>query len=165
MVGNAIYFMWGAGAGYIPRQAISRKFSPFRMRAMKRLKDVSLFAALCVALISVAIAASPSIEAGCQAQSSAIHLSNGEAASPIGPVLFGSNVGCTSFELGSEQLSGPCDSGGDPTHAHGCHSQALSNVSASVLALCSPTPSRIANELPPTGGTVRPPAEPPRIPA
>ena len=135
------------------------------MRVMKRVKDVSLFAALCIALMSLAIAASPSMEAGCQAQSSAIHLSKGESPAPIGPVLFGSNFGWTSFESGSQQPSGPCDSGGDPTHAHGCHSQALSNVSASVLALCSATPSRIANELPPTGGTVQPPAEPPRSPA
>ena len=135
------------------------------MRVMKRLKDVSLFAVLCIALMSLAIAASPSIEAGCQAQSSAFHLSNGEAAAPIGPVLFGSYIGWSSFESGSDQPSGPCDSSGDPTHAHGCHSQALSNVSASVLAPCSPTPSFIANESRPPGGIVQPPAEPPRIPA
>ena len=135
------------------------------MRVMKRLKDLSLFAVLCIALMSVSIAASPSMEVGCQAQSSAVRLINGEVPAPIEPVLFGSYDSWSSFESGSGPPSDHCDSGGDPTHAHGCHSHALSNEFASVLTLCSPTPSLIANELPPTGGTVQPPAEPPRVPA
>ena len=128
------------------------------MRVMKRLKEVSLLAALCIALMATAIAASPSMEVGCQAQSSAVRLSHGEAPASIGPVLFGSHVSRNSFDSGSDEPSGPCTNGGAPTHAHGCHSHALSNVSASILTLCSPTPSLIANEFPPKGGTVRTPA-------
>ena len=134
------------------------------MRVMKRLKDVSLFAVLCIALMAIAMAASPSMEIGCQAQSSDAALGKQEAPGPIGPVLFGLHVTQFSFESGSDQPSDPCDRGGDPTHAHGCHSHALTNVSASVLTPCSPTPSLIANEHFPSGGTVQPPAKPPRIP-
>ena len=125
---------------------------------MKRLKDVSLFAALCIALMAFAIAASPSMEIGCQAQSYDAALGKGEAPGPIGSVLF-------SFESGSDQSSDRCDSDGESVHAHGCHSHALTNVSASVLTPCSPTPSLIANEHFPSGGTVQPPAKPPRLPA
>lgn len=132
---------------------------------MKRLKDVSLFAALCIALMAIAIAGSPSMEIGCQAQSSDAALDKQEAPGPIGPVLFGLHVTQISFESGPGQSSDRCDSDGETVHAHGCHSHALTNVSTSVLTPCSPTPSLIANEHFPSGGTVQPPAKPPRIPA
>ena len=130
---------------------------------MKRLKDVSLFAALCIALMAFAIAASPSMEIGCQAQSYDAGLGKGEAPGPIGSVLFGLHFTRISFESGSDQSSDRCDSDGESVHAHGCHSHALTNVSTSILTPCSPSPSLIANEHFLSGGTVQPPAKPPRI--
>ena len=49
------------------------------MRVMKRLKEVSLLATLGIALMATAIAVYPSMEVACQAESSVVRLSHGEA--------------------------------------------------------------------------------------
>ena len=135
------------------------------MRVKKSLKDVSLFAALCVALMAMAIAASPSMEVACQGQSSDAALGEREAPGPIGPVLFGLHVTQISFESGSDQPSDRCDSDGEIVHAYGCHSHAMPDACAPELDPGSPPTVVIAPEHRSTGGTVQPPAKPPRISA
>ena len=131
---------------------------------MKSLKDVSLFAALCVALMALAIAASPGMKVACQAQSSAVHLSEVEAPAPIGPVLFELHGTRISFESGSDQSSDRCDSDGETVHAYGCHSHAMPDACPPELDPGSPQTVVITPEHRPTGGTVQPPVNPPRIP-
>lgn len=135
------------------------------MRVKKSLKDVSLFAALCVALMAMAIAASPSMEVGCQAQSSDAALGEREAPGPTGPVLLGLHVTQITFGSGSEQSSDRCDSAGETVHAHGCHSHAMPDGCPPELDPGFPPTVVTAHEPLLTGGTVQPPAKPPRTPA
>ena len=81
------------------------------MRVMKRLKDVSLFAVLCIALMSVAIAASPSMEVGCQGRLSVVQTNDVDALAPTGHMFSGPDSSWSGFGTSLDQQSIPCDSG------------------------------------------------------
>jgi len=126
------------------RLEVYRPFLPGSvLRNMKGLKDVSLFAAMCIAIMAMAIPVSPSMEVSCQGQS------------PI-----------PSLELSTDldEPSVPCYSGG-AAHAHGCYSHTLASGCGSAIQNGSPALVPAANDHFHMGRTVQPPGEPPRIPA
>ena len=141
-------------------------FSPgvCRVRAMKNLKDISLIASVCVALMAIAIAASPSMEVGCQGQSSFGQLSQSEAPTPTGNMFYGPDSTSSGFASGLDQQSVPCDSGG-VAHSHACHSHTLASASSLAITHCSPALVLVANHHFASSGNVQPPAKPPRFSA
>ena len=136
----------------------------WRLRTMKSLKEVSLIAAVVIALMAITIAASPSMEVGCQGRSSVVHTNDVDALAPTGNMSSSPDFGVSGFGSGLDQQSIPCDSG-DTVHSHGCHSHSLASASASAIAQCSPTLISTVNDYFHPGSTVQPPTKPPRISA
>ena len=118
---------------------VYRPFLPVSvLHAMKSFKNVSLFAAMCIAIMAMAIAASPSMEVGCQGRSSVVLTNNVVALAPTGHMYSSPDSGSSGFGSGLDQQSIPCHSG-DTVHSHGCHNHSLANTSASVFTQWSPT--------------------------
>lgn len=147
------------------RLKVYRPFLPVSvLHAMKSFKNVSLFAAMCIAIMAMGIAASPSMEVGCQWRSSVVHTNDVDALAPTGHMFSSPDSGLSGFGSGLDQQSIPCDSG-HTVHSHGCHSHSLAYASASAITQCSPTLISTVNDHLYPGGTVQPPTEPPRTSA